>query len=56
MADLPTIPPTPPPALPDAGEGLVADRMSFWSAFTSTTVRAAVVVVVVLILLAVFVV
>ncbi len=54
MSDLP--PAAPPPTLPDAEEGLVADRMSFWSAFTGTTVRAAVVVVVVLILLAIFVV
>ena len=54
MADL--IDPAPTPTLPDAEAGLIADRMSFWSAFTGTTLRACVVVVVVLILLAIFVV
>lgn len=54
MADAPNSGPT--PTLPDAEEGLVADRMSFWSAFTGTTFRAAVVVVVILVLLAIFVV
>ena len=49
MADLPTA-----PTAPGAEEGLVADRMRFWSSFTGTTRNAAIAITVLLILMAIF--